>query len=437
MMRPVISQKMSNKFPIFSCHKLLKPLFLLTGVLFLSGCQVLQSIDKGLYNAAESVSETDRVTGQRTLSMADRNAQISQGNRAVEQMLVKEKQQGRKVDSALSKAQYRRLVAIFDRVHQVSHLKHERWQPILIDRDSFNAFTTGGTYIVVHLGLMEQLNDDEVAAVVGHEIAHTVANHVAERQTHQQLSMLTSSSSVRRQGYQAAFTHEREREADRIGILYSALAGYDPAASSRIWQRQYQQQGNARSLFAHDHPVNAERAAETAAVGAKVKSYYRPGQINPNAVSLLDNNTLWQKRSNQHAETAGQGGGVAAVLTTALGAYAEHQQAKQEEYRQASQAQFVRSVEQVMQLEQQKKITANRWQTRWYYRGNLALKGVVMGLLAQDAKGKVYRYIVHHPGILKPGQRFTAEFHMKDGNTLTRLEQMKTRYYVDDALPAQ
>ncbi|MDO3384225.1 hypothetical protein QWI17_00050, partial [Gilvimarinus sp. SDUM040013] len=112
------------------------------GVTVLSGCQTLQSLDKGLYNVAESISETDRVTGQRTLSAADRSAQIRQGNAAVEQMLVKEKKAGRKTNAALDRKQYQRLIRIFDRIHQVSHLSQERWQPILIDRSSFNAFTT-------------------------------------------------------------------------------------------------------------------------------------------------------------------------------------------------------------------------------------------------------------------------------------------------------
>ena len=411
-------------------------LLLALGTVFLSGCQTLQNIDKGLYNAAESISETDRVTGQRTLSAADRSAQIRQGNAAVEKIVADEKKQGRKLDSALDRKQYQRLVRIFDRVHRVSHLSRERWQPILIDRDSFNAFTTGGTYIVVHLGLMQQLNDDEVAAVVGHEIAHTVANHVGERQTQQQLSLLASKA-ARQKGYQAAFTHELEREADRIGILYSALSGFDPYASSRIWQRQYQQQGNARSLFAHDHPVNAERASETKILAGRVKQYYQPGRINPQAATLLDNNSLWQKSDNRHKETAGEGGGVAAVLSTALGAYVDHQQAKQEASRQSQQAQFVKAVEQHMQLEKQSRKTDTSWVTRWRWRGNISLNNVVMGMMAQDSKGKLHRYVSHLKGILRPGQRFDLEFRMQDGVTLKQLEGMKTRYYVDDALPAK
>lgn len=411
-------------------------LALLAGALLLTGCQVLQSIDQGLYDVTEAVTETDRVTGQRALSSANRSQQIQQGNAYVEKLLQNEQQQGRKVDAALDAKQYQRLVRIFDRIHPISHLRQERWRPVLIDRDSFNAFTTGGTYIVVHTGLMKQLNDDEVAAVVGHEIAHTVANHVAERQTHQQLSALTSSNAVRRQGYQAAFTHEREREADRIGILYAALAGYDPYAASRIWQRQYQQQGNARSLFAHDHPVNAERAAEAKSIADKVKGYYRPGKVNPNYASLLDNNTLWRKQTNQHAANAGQGGGLAAALSTALTAMAEHEQAKREEYRQAQQAQFVRAVEQVMRLEQQTRLNERSWQTRWHYRGNRSLKGVVIGLIAKDSRGKTYRFVGHHKGVLQPGQRFNVSFLLDKGLSFHQLEQMQTRYYVDDALPA-
>lgn len=411
-------------------------LFVFAAVAVLSGCQTLQSLDKGLYNVAESISETDRVTGQRTLSAADRGAQIRQGNAAVEQILAGEKNAGRKIDAALDRKQYQRLIRIFDRIHQVSHLSQERWQPVLIDRDSFNAFTTGGTYIVVHDGLMKQLNDAEVAAVVGHEIAHTVANHVGERQTTQQLSLLASSA-ARQKSFQAAYTHELEREADRIGVLYSALAGYDPYAATRIWQRQFQQEGNARSLFAHDHPVNAERATETKTLADKVKQYYQPGRINPNAVTLRDNNSLWRKRENRDAATAGEGGGVSAILSTALGAYVGHQQAKQEAVRQSQQAQFVQAVEKQMKLEQQKRASKTSWATRWRYSGNLALKGVVMGFLAQDSKGKTYRYVAHQSGIVRPGQRFDLTFVMKDGTTLKQLEQMKARYYLDDALPAR
>ena len=402
----------------------------------LSGCQALQKVDQGLYQVAESVSEKDRVTGQRSLSMADGRAQIEQGNAYVDQLIAQEQKNKRPVNAAVSRTQYQRLVRVFDRIHQVSHLKQERWQPLLIKRDSFNAFTTGGTYIVVHSQLMDDLPDDaELAAVLGHEIAHTVANHVYERQTHAQISALAGSNAAGRSGYQAAFTHESEREADRIGILYTALAGYDPLAASRIWQRKYAEQGNARALFHHDHPVNAERYQEAKSVGTQVLPYYKKNQINPKAAELLDNNVLWRKNENEVA--AGEGGGVAALLSTALGAYVQHQQAKGEEQRQLQQASFVKSVESVLKVESTRKTGTHQLETRWRYAANgPILTDVVMGLYLQR-NGKSERYVSHVDGYIKPGQRFTAIFSLPQTLKVDDLKKYGAKLYLDDAQAAR
>jgi len=402
----------------------------------LAGCQALQTVDRGLYQAAEAVSERDRVTGQRTLSLADRNAQIQQGNGYIRQLLAEEKKAGRKVNAELDAAQYERLVRIFDRVHQVSHLRDERWVPLLIDRDSFNAFTTGGTYIVVHSELMKQLsNDDELAAVIGHEIAHTVANHIGESQGHRLASQLSGSKSAGSKGYQAAFTHENEREADRIGILYSALAGYDPGAASAIWQRQYQQEGNARTLFAHDHPVNAERAAETRSVAEQVRPYYQSGQQNPRYTQLLQNNNLW--RQQQGGPAAGEGGGVMAVLSTAAGAYLQHEQTKAEMRRQQQQSKFVKAVEQRMKLLRAEQLESGVVETRWQFQANgPALTNLVMGLMVQR-DNKVVRMVAHIDGRVAPGQQFRAEFKLPESLAGANLKQLPTRFYVDDVEPSQ
>lgn len=402
----------------------------------MTGCQTLKTVDQGLYNAAEVVSERDLVTGKRSLSTADRNAQIQQGNSYIQQMLAEEKKAGRKVNGELDAAQYERLVRIFDRIHQVSHLRNERWIPLLIDRDSFNAFTTGGTYIVVHNQLMQQLSsDDEVAAVIGHEVAHTVANHIGEAQTHQMASRLSGSKSAGQRGYQAAFTHENEREADRVGILYSALAGYDPSAASAIWQRQYQQEGNARTLFAHDHPVNAERAAETGYIADKVKPYYRAGEQNPRYPELLQNNSLWQQSTGGPA--AGEGGGVMAILSTAAGAYMQHEQTKAEMKRQQQRSAFVKAVEQRMKLVQAEQKADGTFATRWQFQSNTpALKNLVMGLLVQQGK-KVERVVAHIEGRVAPGQQFDARFTLPDSLKQADLRKLKTRFYVDDVEPSQ
>ncbi len=408
----------------------------IVGIL-LSGCETLKKVDRGLYQVAETVSEKDRVTGQRSLSMANRSAQIKQGNAYVDRIIAQEKKQKRPVNAAVNRAQYLRLVRVFDRIHRVSHLKSERWEPILIKRDSFNAFTTGGTYIVVHSRLMQDLKSDaELAAVVAHEIAHTVANHVYERQTHAQISALAGSNSARRSGYQAAFTHESEREADRIGILYTALAGYDPMAASRIWQRKYAQEGNARALFHHDHPVNAERYQEAAKVGKAVLPYYKKGVINPRAATLLDNNVLW--RRNKSEAVAGEGGGLAALLGTAVGAYVQHQTAKGEERRQAEHAQFVKAIEKSLRLESTRKAGTHKLETRWRYVANNGpvLKDMVMGIYMKR-EGKLERFVHHVKGYIRPGQVIAVRFDFPSRIRVDDLKQYQARFYLDDVLPAR
>lgn len=260
-----------------------------------------------------------------------------------------------------------------------------------------------------------------------------MANHVFERQSHAQISALARSKSAGKGGYQAAFTHESEREADRIGILYSSLAGFDPMAASRIWARQYKLEGNARALFAHDHPVNAERQAETAKVGQAVKQYYRPGQQNPQYAGLLKDNVLWQQ--GQSAK-AGEGGGVQALLGTAFGAYVQHEQAKQEARRQQAQANFVKAIESRMTLEKTTSPNARMLDTVWRYREGPLLKKVVVGLLIKKGD-KTLRSVAHVSGQVRAGGQFKARFTLPEGVTAAQLKKMQGRFYLDDALPVK
>jgi len=418
-------------------HPYVRPFFgLLVASLFGAGCSTLAQVDRGLYQLADQVSETDRVTGQRSLSLAARGEQIQAGNQAVEQLLAAEQQAGRQRDLALDAAQYQRLIRIFDRVHQVGHLRNERWKAVLLDRDSFNAFTTGGTYIVVHRGLMQQLSDDdEVAAVVAHEIAHTVANHVFEAQTLAQATALTHSRSGERDSYRAAFTHENEREADRIGILYTALAGYDPLAASRIWQRQYQAEGNRRVQFVHDHPVNSEREQEARSVGQQVMTYYQPGKVNPQSEALLADNVLWRKADSVAAPAAGEGGGVQALGSTLLGALAQHEQARAEERRQQQLAAFVRYVQAQLKLVGDQRLAPDRWQLRFEYQGEVTLASLAMGGQIPQEGGAPATLVARIEGPIKRGQSFVIELRGDPLKPLTD-PRRQVQLYVDDALPA-
>ncbi|MGB0732883.1 MAG: M48 family metallopeptidase [Pontibacterium sp.] len=407
----------------------IKPILAITLISVLAGCQALQEVDKGLYSVANSVGERDRVTGRYSLSFAGRASQIKTGNAYVERILQEERKAGKPVDAAVDKKMYQRLTRIFHRVHAVSHLREEQWQVVLLKRDSFNAFTTGGTYVVVHSELMNQLsNDDELAAVIGHEIAHVTANHVFERQAHAQVSAVAGSTASRTSLYQAAFTHESEIEADQIGILYSALAGYDPMAASRIWERQFKKQGNARALFAHDHPVNAERAAQTKRIGQKVLPYYRAGQQNPEYAQLLDNNVLWQ---SQQLSKAGEGGGAQALFGAILGGYAQHQKTKIEARRQQQKAALVTAIQERLELIKSTKHQNTHLRTQWRYREGPTLDSLVLGVMVQDNQ-QVKRAVAHIKGPVRAGARFNADIPLPEGVNIKHVNSKNTRLYLDD-----
>ena len=129
------------------------------------------------------------------------------------------------------------------------------WEINVIQSDQLNAWCMPGGKIAFYSGLIEKLamTDDEIAAVMGHEIAHALREHARERiseQTASQIGITVASvalgggkagADLGQMAYQMAFSlpHSRlhETEADRIGVELSARAGYDPHAAVRVWQK--------------------------------------------------------------------------------------------------------------------------------------------------------------------------------------------------------
>ncbi len=347
---------------------------LVLAVLFLNGCQTLQDFDKSLYEVADNVTEKDRITGLRTLSFQDRQAQIETGNEYMADILNEIKKSNIKTNEDVDPAMYARLQNVFSRVHSISHFRDEKWEAILVDDDSFNAFVTGGTYIIVFKGLMEEVSDAELAAIIGHEIGHVVANHVFEQRTHRMFSLIAQSNSAKRDSYVAAFTHENEREADRIGVLYSALAGFHPYAAHRLWKRMFEESGDLWGGFTHDHPVYSQRSAEAEAVAGKVLQYYSEGSINPNFEELLVNNSLWGADGIEVA--AGEGCGILAVLEATADAMLKHKKAKVEEKRQKNKNEFVNAVRQLVTYSNLEVISEDAFRITIHYRGNRSINNI-------------------------------------------------------------
>lgn len=375
-------------------------IFLLAAV---QSCTVGNAVDRGLYSVANAVSSEDLITGRRKLSAADREKQIAQGNAYIKKLVNKYRKEGKKINEDLDANQYYRALGIFKKVHAVSHLRNEKWDLYLVPEDSFNAYTTGGTAIVVNLGLMKKLAfDDEVAAVIAHEIAHVAANHVFERQATMMAGLVAKSKTIKQGAVQAAYSHNDEAEADKVGILYDALAGYDPMSASRIWAKIYRERGNNGQSY-QDHPISSERLKNAKDVAEKVEQYYIPGRQNPNFEAILFNNSLYQKQLSSYK--AGSGGGVAAVAETLANYYAAKQNAKKEAFRQSQRIGVLKDIQSNMKIVNGKMLDNGKVAMLVQYTGSRPI-----GRLAIKAVSPSGSSIYRHNSVVHPNEKFTAQF---------------------------
>jgi predicted Zn-dependent protease len=162
-----------------------------------------------------------------------------------------------------------------------SAAKDFQWEVSLVQSPEVNAFCLPGGKIVVYTGILPYTqNEGALAAVIGHEMAHAVARHGAQRlfRTSMAQTLLTgaavslSNMDMRdRQAVMAAlgagtqygvllpFSRDQETEADELGLLYMARAGYDPHEAIPFWQRMSQQGGSQPPAFMSTHPSNARR----------------------------------------------------------------------------------------------------------------------------------------------------------------------------------
>lgn len=375
----------------------------------LSGCAALESIDRGLYTTAEAITERDKITGLKTISLQDRQQQIKEGNNAIQEFLSKSQQAGRRTDAAYDQIAYERIKRIFNAIHKVSHLSNESWAPVLLEDNSFNAFTTGGTYIVIHSGLEADLQDDsELANVIAHEIGHVVANHAFERRSYTTLHTIAGSDSAQRSTFQAAFTHENEIEADKLAVLYCALAGFDPYAGARIWQRMHGRYGSNASIV-HDHPMNSQRAELATRIATLAEKYYKPGLINDAHEAILKNNDVFGSASKSNVEP-GKGGGVVALLETVLTTMQQRNEAKREERNQQLRIQFMEAIESSSRILESSAISRNGWRVTVRYLGNLPLTDLGFKLYIKRQGQEPLVITRQISGILRPNTTFKVIF---------------------------
>lgn len=376
--------------------------------LLVSACAVLENADKGLFAASNAVTQRDNITGARAISLQNRQQQIQKGNEAAEKAIEQARAAGKRINTDYSATAYNRIQRIFSRLHSISHVRAEKWTPVLVEDNQWNAYTTGGTYFVVYSALERDLTDDnELANVIAHEMAHTVANHVFEQQGFTQLSAISRSSASKRSTFQTAFTHENEAEADKLAVLYCALAGFDPSGGARIWKRMYEKMGDDSTVF-HDHPMNSERAQLSERTASLATKYYVPDQININFIAILDHNEVFGRKATTEAQ-AGKGGGLLAVLDTAMTTLLQRENVRNEEKRQQARVDYIRAVNSLIKITSSAATGQNRWRTTATYSGNRALTDISVKWTILRAGSSPLTIVKRLNGVLQPNTGFSVD----------------------------
>ena len=195
------------------------------------------NVDKFLGKIADGVSKKDAITGLRTIDSPFHNEKDyrKKGQKALNLILNRAKKDGVKVFSK-DASEYKRVKRIVDRLIDASHYRNhkDKVKYEVIDYEDFNALAFGGGYFVVFSGLLEKTNDDELAYVIAHELAHNTAGHIEESYFLNVKDVFGDKPSG---AYSTSFTNINEQEADRIAIVYTALAGFNPQGSVTIWEK--------------------------------------------------------------------------------------------------------------------------------------------------------------------------------------------------------
>lgn len=168
-----------------------------------------------------------------------------------------------------------------------------QWEVNVISSDDLNAWCMAGGKMAIYTGLINglKLSDDEIAAVMGHEIAHALREHAREQVSKSMVTGLGVSvagallgvgqagqdlmGTVAKVTFELPNSREHETEADRIGVELAARAGYDPRAAVSLWNKMAGKSSGAPPQWLSTHPSHANRQADLAQYAERVMPLYR------------------------------------------------------------------------------------------------------------------------------------------------------------------
>jgi predicted Zn-dependent protease len=242
-------------------------------------------------------------TGRKQLMLVSENQAIVASRQAYVQEMGKYKKEGKLVTDPRV---LNRVKVITERlVAQAVKMRPDsgRWEwtvEVIDDPQNVNAWCMAGGRMAIYTGLLLKVDptDDELAQVMGHEIAHALANHTAERMSvamasqagvlaagillDQSATTIAGASVAAQLAVNLPNSRAAETEADRIGIELAAKAGYDPRAAVTLWQKMAAVGGGkSPPQFLSTHPSDAGRQQALAKLVPKMIPYYQAPGVRP------------------------------------------------------------------------------------------------------------------------------------------------------------
>lgn len=254
------------------------------GALTLTACETVQTTQPGAVGV------------QRQQTMMVSEAEITQAASQEYRKVIAEAQSKGKLDR--NSQQLQRARTVMNRlIPQTAAFRPDAvkwpWEIHVIDDAQLNAWAMPGGKMAVYSGLIDKLRltDDELAAIMGHEIAHSLREHARERVSRQMASQTalgvagavlglgelgqTVAGALAQVTFTLPNSRTHETEADRLGVELAARAGYDPHAAVSVWQKMLQAGGNGGPQFLSTHPSPETRLADLKVYADRVVPLYQ------------------------------------------------------------------------------------------------------------------------------------------------------------------
>lgn len=260
---------------------------------------VVLALVMSLVLASCGTTSTVPVTGRKHSLLVNDQQVLSLSTQQYSQFMQQSKPSTQKEQAALVQRVGQRLATAVEEYLKAngfaSELQYFAWEFNLVKDSQVNAFCMPGGKIVVYEGLLPVTQDETgLAVVLGHEIAHAVAKHSAEQmstQLRQQVGtqILTGVLAQKNQnlaglaglasqiGFSFAnlkYSRDNETEADYMGLIFMAMAGYDPQQAIPFWQRMSAGK-TQKSDFFSDHPSDEKRIAALEKAMPEAMKYYK------------------------------------------------------------------------------------------------------------------------------------------------------------------